>query len=203
MLVTMTSSWAAGRAQGTSPCSGRANGQPDPLPSRGGPGRERVLSSWSTACHRTVADRSAHDTPRARSQRIALRSRCTVPCKQGMIATSYLLSVPFFPALLGLMSLPCEVDPSLPETPSQTSGKLRQRRGENNWDALWIVGLNTAVAGTTVLLSQNQTSRLVARIATGLSAISPLFYLGRFLDDGTPGRVVAQLGVPTQITLRF
>jgi hypothetical protein len=123
--------------------------------------------------------------------------------RQGMIATSYLLSVPFLPALVGLMSLPCEVDPSLPETPLQTSDALRQSHRGSNWDALWIVGFNTAVAGTTVLLSQNQTSRVVAGIATGLSAISPLFYLGRFFDDGTPDRVSAQLGVPTQITLRF
>lgn len=127
--------------------------------------------------------------------------------RQGMIATTYLLSVPFLPALIGLMSLPCEVDPSLPETPSQTSDILpthsRQRYRGSNWDTLWIVGFNTAVASTTVLLSQNQTSRVVAGIATGLSAISPLFYLGRFLDDGTPDRIAVQLGVPTQISLQF
>jgi len=72
---------------------------------------------------------------------------------------------------------------------------------ESNSDTLWIVGFNTAVAGTTVLLSQNQPSRVVAGIATGLSAISPLLYLGRFFNGGTPERVSAQLGVPTQITL--
>ena len=118
--------------------------------------------------------------------------------RQGVFATAYLLSVPFLPAMIGLMSLPCQVDPSLPETP-MPNPEIR----ESNSDTLWIVGFNTAVAGTTVLLSQNQPSRVVAGIATGISAISPLFYLGRFFNGGTPERVSAQLGVPTQITLRF
>jgi hypothetical protein len=118
--------------------------------------------------------------------------------RQGMFATIYLLNVPFLPALIGIMSLPCEVDPSLPEMPVASS----DARG-SHWNTLWIVGFNTAVAGTTVLLSQNHTSRVVAGIATGLSAISPLLYLGRFLDGGPPDRVSAQLGVPTQITFRF
>jgi hypothetical protein len=103
---------------------------------------------------------------------------------------------------MGIMSLPCIVDPQLPEPPPQNAEERRRRRREGNTGVLWIVAFNTAVAGTTVLLSQNQTSRVVAGIATGLSAISPLLYLARFFDDGTP-EVAVQVGVPTQITFRF
>ena len=54
-----------------------------------------------------------------------------------------------------------------------------------------------------MLLSKNDTSRVVSGVATGVSAISPLLFLNRFLDDGTSSRVAVRIGPATEISFRF
>jgi hypothetical protein len=117
------------------------------------------------------------------------------------LATIYLLNAPALAGLIGFYALPCAVDPTVPD--SRSAEERERLLRESKSPVLYLVAFNTAVAGTTVLLSQNSTSRVIAGIATGLSAVSPLLYLNRFLDDGAPERISVQLGVPTQVTVTF
>jgi len=119
----------------------------------------------------------------------------------GDVAKAYLLTVGFLPAYLGMtIGMPCLVDPNLSDSP--TAEEARKQHREANGAALELAVFNTAVAGSTILLSTDSTSRVIAGIATGLSALSPLFYLGRFLDDGVPP-AVALAALPPQLTVRF
>ena len=113
---------------------------------------------------------------------------------QSQIALIYLLTVPSLSGLLGFMSMPCLADPSL-------------RRAEpyaeryTTAGTLALVGFNTAVAGSTILFSKNGTSRTIAAVATGLSALSPLLFLGRFQSERA--RVSVVLGNAIDATVSF
>jgi hypothetical protein len=119
------------------------------------------------------------------------------------LATVYLLNAPSLSLLTGILAAPCLVDPQLPEPVPPTLDEQRRRHGDANRTVLWIVAVNTAIAGSAVLFSQNDTSRLISGIATGVSAMSPLLYLDRFLDDSTSGTVAVHLGPATHVVLRF
>jgi hypothetical protein len=119
------------------------------------------------------------------------------------LATIYLLNAPSLSLLVGILAIPCEIDPQLPERAPPSLEERRRYRRDANRSFLWVLAFNTAVAGSAVLLSQNDTSRIVSGIATGVSAISPLLYLDRFFDDDASGTGTVRLGPATQITLRF
>ena len=119
------------------------------------------------------------------------------------LATIYLLNAPSLSLLVGILAIPCEIDPQLPERAPPSLEERHRYRRDANRSFLWVLAFNTAVAGSAVLLSQNDTSRIVSGIATGVSAISPLLYLDRFFDDDTSATGAVRLGPATQITFRF
>ena len=119
---------------------------------------------------------------------------------QSDIAVLYLVTVPSLSGLLGLMSMPCPA--ARLRTDAARAGGQPYSQRDRNLGTLVLVGFNTAVAGSTSLLSHSKTSRVIAAVATGLSAISPLLFLDRFLDNDSLQASV-ELGNAVQLTVAF